>query len=186
MEKVEGALAASRLQDAEDAAAARPSTAPSETSSREALNSHTSMTRRSTLLLTARSSRVLGLPSPQRPGGGLPPVVAAWEEATARTATGTLGTATATATGSVNALATGAAAGASGLANARSPAGAASRASSASTSAAAAAAAVPSGLSTLMALADPPVLLREQLPPPPCAFPSIASRIAGLQVRSFP
>lgn len=30
---------------------------------------------------------------------------------------------------------------------------------------------------------DPPVLLREQLPQPPCEFPAIATRIAGVQVR---
>lgn len=28
---------------------------------------------------------------------------------------------------------------------------------------------------------DPPVLLREQLPLPPCEFPTISTRIAGLQ-----
>ncbi|KAG2446956.1 hypothetical protein HYH02_008110 [Chlamydomonas schloesseri] len=38
------------------------------------------------------------------------------------------------------------------------------------------------GLSVLMALKDPPVLLREALPPPPCAFPAIAARISGIQV----
>ncbi|EFJ46194.1 hypothetical protein VOLCADRAFT_105630 [Volvox carteri f. nagariensis] len=44
------------------------------------------------------------------------------------------------------------------------------------------ASAVPNGLSSLMALRDPPVLLREQLPPPPCSFPSIAARISGIMV----
>ncbi|KAG2498586.1 hypothetical protein HYH03_003337 [Edaphochlamys debaryana] len=42
---------------------------------------------------------------------------------------------------------------------------------------------VPSGLGSLMALKDPPVLLREQLPPPPCAYPAIAARINGIQVQ---
>ncbi|KAG2432264.1 hypothetical protein HXX76_009182 [Chlamydomonas incerta] len=37
-------------------------------------------------------------------------------------------------------------------------------------------------LSTLMAMKDPPVLLREALPPPPCDFPAISARISGIQV----
>ena len=36
----------------------------------------------------------------------------------------------------------------------------------------------------LMAMKDPPVLLREALPPPPCAFPAISARISGIQVRA--
>ncbi|GLC35130.1 hypothetical protein PLESTM_000282600 [Pleodorina starrii] len=42
--------------------------------------------------------------------------------------------------------------------------------------------AVPNGLSSLMALKDPPVLLREHLLPPSCNYPAIAARISGIMV----
>lgn len=38
------------------------------------------------------------------------------------------------------------------------------------------------GLGSLQSTRDPPVLLREKLPPPPCAFPTIAAQIQGVQV----
>ncbi|GIL41957.1 hypothetical protein Vafri_40 [Volvox africanus] len=41
---------------------------------------------------------------------------------------------------------------------------------------------VPNGLSSLMALKEPPVLMREQLPPPPCNFAAIAARISGIMM----